>query len=94
MTSVIAAKHTLHSRRPIVAFAVLLGLVVFGARLPSDDSHEPIMFLLVVPVGLIAAEVGVRCLPPRPSSYSSRYAQAGEVRSLSGTVGIPRNARM
>jgi diguanylate cyclase (GGDEF)-like protein len=37
----------------------MLAAVVFAARLAVDDPEEPIMFLLVVPVVLIAVELGL-----------------------------------
>jgi diguanylate cyclase (GGDEF)-like protein len=50
---------TLRSRRGVVGLAVVLAVAVFAARLVVDDPHEPILFFLVVPVGLVAAEIGL-----------------------------------
>lgn len=47
------------SRTTVISVAVGLMLAVFLLRLSVDDPVEPIMFLLVVPIGLLAAEFGL-----------------------------------
>jgi diguanylate cyclase (GGDEF)-like protein len=49
----------LPDRQTVVGVALMLAAVVFAARLAVDDPEEPIMFLLVVPVVLIAVELGL-----------------------------------
>jgi diguanylate cyclase (GGDEF)-like protein len=54
-----AVLRTLRSRRGVVGLAIVLAVAVFAARLVVDDPDEPILFFLVVPVGLVAAEIGL-----------------------------------
>lgn len=44
----------------VTAFATLLFVATFGIRLIVSDPDQPIMFLLVIPIGIIAAEHGLR----------------------------------
>ena len=45
------------AKRVLVA-ALVLYVAIFGFRLAVDDPTEPVLFFLVIPIGLIAAETG------------------------------------
>ena len=47
------------SRGPLIALAVLLMAAIFVLRLAVDDPAEPITYLMVIPIGLLAAEIGI-----------------------------------
>lgn len=47
-------------RGPVIAFALGLFVAIAVFRFAVDDPSEPINFLMVIPIGLLAAELGLK----------------------------------
>ena len=47
-------------RGPVIGFAMGLFLVIMAFRFTVEDASEPINFLMVIPIGLLAVELGLK----------------------------------
>ena len=47
-------------RGPLILFTAVLFVAIMAFRFTVDDATEPISFLMVIPIGLLAAEWGLR----------------------------------
>jgi len=46
-------------RGPVIALSIVLSVAIVAFRFGVEDPSEPIMFLMVIPIGLLAAEMGL-----------------------------------
>ncbi len=47
-------------RGPVIALSMVLVVAILAFRFAIEDPSEPITFLMVIPIGLLAAEMGLR----------------------------------
>ncbi|MEA2434785.1 MAG: hypothetical protein QOG54_2242 [Actinomycetota bacterium] len=48
------------TRAFLIALSIVTFAVIFAIRLAVDDPSEPVAFLMVIPIGLLAVELGLR----------------------------------